>query len=160
MAANPAFQSTIAIKRSLYERVGGIREKFSRLPSEDADLTRRCVAAGCVACDRAITVEVRKHIGNFSADAVKNLLGRIQIREECLRDDSVPEVLHSEIAEAIKATRLQAMRGTFFHRDFESFAAVSPMVPFSERPWDLKLRSLFARLPGPLRQIMDSLLRS
>lgn len=152
LAANPAFPSTIAIKRSLYERVGGIREKFSRVPSEDADLTRRCVAEGCVACDRAITVNVRKHVGNFSADAVRNLLGRIEVLDESIRDGSVHQVHLSAVVDAIKVTRQQAMRAAFFHRDFETFAAVYRIVPFSERPLDLQLRGLFTYLPEPLRQ--------
>jgi glycosyltransferase involved in cell wall biosynthesis len=150
--ANPAFPSTIAIRRSLYERVGGIRDKFSRVPSEDADLTRRCVAAGCVACDTAITVELRKHADSFSADALKTLLGRIEILEESMGDGSVPRAHLADVAEAIRTTRQQALRAAFFQRDFETFAAVSSMVPFSGRPPDLKLRSVLARLPGPLRK--------
>jgi glycosyltransferase involved in cell wall biosynthesis len=154
--ANPAFPSTIAIKRSLYEAVGGIREKLSRIPSEDADLARRCVAEGCVACDTAITVDLRRHSDSFSADGIRNLLGRIEILEESMRDGSVPTAHLPEVVAAIRATRQRALRAAFFHRDFETFAALSGKVPFSERPLDLKLRSLLTSLPEPVRK---SLLR-
>jgi glycosyltransferase involved in cell wall biosynthesis len=156
LAANPSLVSTIAIKRSLYERVGGIREKFSRTLGEDADLTRRCVAKGCVACDTAITVELRKHSASFSSRPVTALLGRMAILEESLRDGSVPQACRSEVIEALGATRQQALRAAFYRRDFEAFRRLSDRVPFSDLPLDLKLRELFARLPEPLR---NSLLR-
>ncbi|MGH6897064.1 MAG: glycosyltransferase family 2 protein [Geminicoccaceae bacterium] len=156
LEANAALVSTIAIKRSLYDHVGGIREKFSRVLGEDADLTRRCVAEGCVACDTAITVELRKHSASFSGHPVRNLLGRIEILEESLRDGSVPEAYRSEVIEAIGVTRQQALRAAFYRRDFEAFRCLSGQVSFSDLPFDLKLRGLFACLPKPLR---DSLIR-
>jgi GT2 family glycosyltransferase len=158
LEANPALVSTIAIKRSLYERVGGIREKFSRTLGEDADLTRRCVAEGCVACDTAITVELRRHSASFSSHPLKNLLGRMAILEESLRDGSVPEACRSEVIEAIGVTRQQALRAAFHRRDFEAFRCLSGQVPFSALPFALKLRGLFACLPKPLRNSLIRLL--
>jgi glycosyltransferase involved in cell wall biosynthesis len=151
LKANAALVSTIALKRSLYERIGGIRAKFSRVLGEDADLTRRCVDEGCVVCDTAITVDLRKHPVSFSAHPVTNMLGRIQILEESLRDRSVPEHYRPDVLEAIRVTRQQALRTAFYRRDFEAFRQLSAQASSFDLPLDLKLRALVMRLPAAVR---------
>lgn len=160
VTANPAFPSTIAVKRGLYERVGGIRTKFSRVQGEDADLTRRCVAEGCVACDTAITVELRKHAGSFSAHPLKDLLGRIRILEESLQDGSVREVHRPNMVQAIRVTRQQALRSAFYHRDLETFRRLCVQASFVELPLDLKLRDLVTRIPAAFRGALFRLFQS
>ena len=63
-------------KRTLYDEVGGISSKVSRMNSEDAHLTRRLLAYGITGCCKEISVKIRKHDGNFSKDHIENLKGR------------------------------------------------------------------------------------
>jgi glycosyltransferase involved in cell wall biosynthesis len=152
LRANPVFPSTTAFQRGLYDRIGGIRAEISRVCSEDADLTRRCAARGVVACDTAITVEIRKHGGNYSAEEVRNLLGRADLLARLAADPSLPEHHRSEVLAELATTRVRAARQAFQHRDFASFADLYRAIPPHERSLGLAVKMAFARLPEPARR--------
>lgn len=87
----PLFPSAMCFRRDFYFELGGIVEDLGRINSEDAHLSRRLIAHGPVACRFVSSVEIRKHEGNYSADFVKNLEGRLDILQRLCDRREVPE---------------------------------------------------------------------
>lgn len=87
----PIFPTALFFKRSLYDEIGGISSKVSRMNSEDAHLTRRLIAHGTTGCCKEISVQIRKHDDNFSKDNLENLKGRKTILEYLIKHNDIPQ---------------------------------------------------------------------
>jgi hypothetical protein len=87
----PIFPTALFFKRDLYNEIGGISSKVSRMNSEDAHLTRRLLAYGTTGCCKEISVQIRKHDDNFSKDNLENLKGRKTILEYLIKHNDIPQ---------------------------------------------------------------------
>jgi glycosyltransferase involved in cell wall biosynthesis len=90
LAFQPIFPTALFFKRSFYEEIGGISSKISRLNSEDAHLTRRLVAYGVTGCVKEVSVQIRKHEGNYSKDFIENLKGKKMILKYLVEQNDIP----------------------------------------------------------------------
>tara|TARA_B100000315_G_scaffold256482_1_gene302506 strand:- start:57 stop:1022 length:966 start_codon:yes stop_codon:yes gene_type:complete len=86
-----AFPSTIAFTRSLYEKIGGLDGRFSRLTSEDAHFTRKCALQGIVACDRTATVTIHRTPNSVSHNNLANNEGNIEILRNIMESCNLAE---------------------------------------------------------------------
>jgi len=120
LSFNPVFFSCIAFRREHYERIGGSNVAYSRRKSEDAELTRRLVLYGRVACAAAPTVRIRRHATNFSANASLNLLGKARILQDHLEQGILPPGYSRPTQAAIDETLLQAFRCAYWNNDYRT----------------------------------------
>jgi len=120
----PCFQSACLFRRSLYDKVGGINPLISRLPSEDAHLTRRLAACGITAINTNASVTINKHDANFSADITKNMAGRIEILELLLKENRVPKNDIAKLKDNIFKSKLQLMRIYYWHRRYQDMRSL------------------------------------
>jgi hypothetical protein len=144
---NPVFPTTVCMKRDLYERCGGIDERFSRLGCWDAHFTWRCVLHGASACDRSITAETRKHLGNFSKKRSRINLERAEMLETAWADQWIPAGFEGQIAKAINDSRITAAWWAWHDSDYEFLQQVAKGVDPEAMPKELKIRILLSYLP-------------
>lgn len=149
---NPVFPTACMFRASDYQAVGGINLAFKNVRAADADLTRRLALQTRVAGDRRVTVSIRKNGENISADTLESAIGRITVLKDNLQTGGIFDARRSLIEKAIRQTAIEAMASAFAVRDIAAFQAVARSLPFGDRPTTLKIRSLIASLPGPLRQ--------
>ena len=111
---NPASPVTTVMTRELYNRIGGIDSRYSRMVAEDADMARKAVLHGNVLCDLTVTAKQRRHPGNMSAEVLKNLLGKCQILEDHISLSVAPPVLHAAIHAEINHTLHEAFLAAYY----------------------------------------------
>ena len=146
---NPGSPVTTVMTRELYDRIGGIDPRYSRMAAEDADLCRKAVLHGTVLCDRTVTARQRRHQGNMSGYIVDNLLGKCTILEDHLRLGVAPPSYHAAIREEINLTLHEAFRAAWYAGDHEACFAIAKRVGVSSLSLKDKLRYarvLFNRL--------------
>ena len=151
---NPVFPTSICFSRSLYARCGGIDPQYSRLGCWDAHFIWRCVLHGSVACDRKITVETRKHGANFSKKRSRVCLERVQMLESAWHAGWIPVTVKANIFRAIHSSLIEGAWHAWNEKDYPFFFDAVRQIPSQELPRGLKLRALFARLPGPARDLL------
>lgn len=91
---NPLYPSGLAFTRKLYNLIGGIDPHYSRWQAEDADFTRRLVAADeCdLLIDSRVTWRYRRHSGNLSTTRWKNALAKSKILGNHIQNGITPEI--------------------------------------------------------------------
>lgn len=151
---NPVFPSATMFRMAAYEELGGIELSFNRILSSDADLTRRFGVRHQTACNKEITVRVRKDGENISGNSIANGLGRIRILRECIEQGEPFTDYRAEFEKTIEITAIRAMEGAFSFRDFEAFHVAAHHVSWSRSPASLKVKRLIAGLPAPLRNLL------
>ncbi len=116
---NPANASSWAFKLSEYITMGGANEAYSRMNSEDADLTRRMSLQGKVAANSKITVKIRKHPSNMSISFTKNILGKAKMLTDYLDNNLLPDEYVLETIKVKNFTISSAFRNAFWEKDFK-----------------------------------------
>ncbi len=125
----PIFPSTIVMKKSLFESVGGFDAKFARTASEDFEFTLRCVAEAPVGMIETSLVGVRRHHGNFSANQLKNLLGEVKILTPCTGRTMPPRSATSgEIDADIRRRNLEALELAFSNGDYDLVRSLATRI--------------------------------
>lgn len=114
LSFQPIFQTALFFRRSLYDEIGGISSKISRMNSEDAHLTRRLAAYGVAGCCKEISVQIRKHDGNFSKDFIENLKGKKAILEYLIACDEIPARFVSPTKKEIELSKLYIFRNLYW----------------------------------------------
>jgi glycosyltransferase involved in cell wall biosynthesis len=115
----PIFQTALFFRLSLYNQIGGISAKISRMNSEDAHLTRRLVAYGQTGCCKEISVDIRKHEGNYSKDFIENLKGRKTILEYLIAHNEIPKRFISSTKTEIELANLIIFRNLYWAGKFQ-----------------------------------------
>ncbi len=115
---NPGSPVTTVMTRELYDQIGGIDPRYSRMVAEDADMARKAVLHGYVLCDLTVTAKQRRHAGNMSAQILHNLLGKCQILENHIALNIAPESLHEAITQEIDRTLKEAFHAAYYANNF------------------------------------------
>ena len=154
----PIWPSTIVLRRSLFNQLGGFREEFGRNPSEDFEFALRCVAQGPIGIVREPVVGVRRHDANFSRDMEANARGQIAIMEYALGHHPINEATRSILRREIELRHVELSYGAFRRGEFHE--VVSHLSNLSSVSLDPKtrLKLWIARLPAPLARAAQSLL--
>lgn len=143
---NPVFPTSVCMTRALYERMGGIDAKFSRLGCWDAHFTWRSVLHGQVACDRRVTVSTRKHIQNFSRKRSQVNLQRAEMLTGAFHDGWIPNQYDADVRRAVVDSRIRAARWAWMERDFPLVRSALASVPSTHIPAGLRLRARIAQV--------------
>ena len=114
---NPVFTSCLAIRRDFYDRIGGINPAYSRMCSDDADLTRRAVLFGKLACINLTTVRIRKFADNMSSSIAKWKYDRAIILRDQLQAGIVPQEYISATQRSIAESFLDSFRHAYWAND-------------------------------------------
>lgn len=147
----PIFPSTIAMKRSFFDSIGGWVESLGRTPSEDLEFVLRAAAHHPIGVVSKPVVSIRKHSSNFSGDNVRTTLGEIQILQYVMDHHAPGKRLRSLILEQIRHRREDVAAASFSAGDFETMRKVLKPAPIWQRSCRLHVKSAVARLPRALR---------
>ena len=144
---NPVWPTTAVMSRDLYDSIGGIDPRYSRLVNEDADMTRKAVLHGYTLCDFITTAMQRRHAGNTSGSELKTLLGKCQILENHIALAIAPEQLHSTIKMTIDVTLHEAFLAAYYAEDRQAIKEIASKLGFTRLSIKDQLRfiSLFLR---------------
>jgi len=146
----PIFPSTVLIKRALIDRVGGWDEALGRLLSEDLEFTLRCVVRPPVGVVSQPLVGIRKHVGNISGNALRQIMAEVEILRY-VREHHPAAKEHARLIEdEVIRRRTIAAALAFENGNFETVRQVMAEVPRSSVSWRLQLKSFIAQCPGPL----------
>ena len=119
------FQSTLMIKRDLFQSLGGFDESFARMGSEDFEFTLRAAGSSPIGVVTEPLVGIRRHAGNFSGNQLRNLLGEITILRHALAHHAAAKGLETIIEDEISERSLQALDYAFAKRDFTLVKALA-----------------------------------
>ena len=142
---NPAFPSGVVMKRDLYDRVGGIRDKYSRCHAEDTDFTRRAMLDphAVVACDLKVTWKYRRTGKNMSTTNYKNSLWRGRIINDLIADGLVPEEFRAASLRRVSESFTEAFRLAFWDGHYRDAVDIYKSINTKLGPKD-KLRYMMA----------------
>jgi glycosyltransferase involved in cell wall biosynthesis len=139
---NPGSPVTTVMTRELYDSIGGIDPRYSRMVAEDADMARKAVLHGNVLCDLTITAKQRRHLGNMSAQTLHNLLGKIRILQDHLDLGIAPSELHKDICQAIENTYQDAFLAAYYADAKQEIQQIIEKLGFFNLSFKDKLRYL------------------
>jgi len=137
---NPGSPVTTLMTRDLYNRIGGIDGRYSRMVAEDADMARKSVLHGNVLCDLTATAKQRRHPGNMSAQALNNLLGKCQILEDHISLKIAPEPFRENIQAEINSTLHEAFLAAYYANDFTAAQHIIARINWRSLSTKNKLR--------------------
>lgn len=120
------FQSSSMFRRSLYEKVGGIKPYVSRWRSEDFHLTLRMAAVCRAVISQQATVTINKHPDNFSADYVATLDGRLAILKDIVDNRLVPDSFHGVLRTECTESELSLFRAFYWAGKYNNALGVWP----------------------------------
>ena len=137
---NPGSPVTTLMTRELYNSIGGIDARYSRMVAEDADMARKAVLYGNVLCDLTVTAKQRRHVGNMSAQTLYNLLGKIKILQDHLDLEIAPPELHIDITQAIQNTYQDAFLAAYYAESKQEAQSIVNKLGFTNLSLKDKLR--------------------
>ncbi len=153
---NPIFPSSSMFRKSLYDRVGGIDVRFSRIPAADAQFVRKCTVSGKFACDRRATTGIRKHETNFSGNSAATDLGRLELLDHERRNEAIFNAYEAEIRTAMARTADALIVGAFSWRDFDAVLKTGRYVPFAGLSHAAKVRYAVSMVARPFKRFIRS----
>jgi glycosyltransferase involved in cell wall biosynthesis len=148
----PIFPSTIMMERSFLEAVGPFQESLRM--SEDLEFTLRCVTRAPIGVVSAPVVGIRKHNANFSGDALRSLVGEIEIFRYVLKDHPWAKQYAHAIHEQIIVRSAAAAELAFETGELEKTRELLEAVPYSRRSWKLQVKGLISQSPRALGQVL------
>jgi len=152
LSYQPLFPSGSAIRKSLYQRIGGYDVRFNGVGGEDWEFTLRLIGQARLALCATPLVRIRKHGANDSADNIRTVSGCVQILEFALREHPYATPYRDAILREIDVRRLDVFDGAFARGAFDT--AADMLSQLRRRPQDRKfrLKALITGLPGLLRK--------
>jgi glycosyltransferase involved in cell wall biosynthesis len=151
----PIFPSTIAMTRSFFEKAGRWKESLGRTLSEDLEFTLRCVERPPIGVVSTPVVGIRKHVSNFSKDALRETLGEIEILRDVLAGNPAAKQYEHALREQIIVRCGRAAEGAFAIGDLDVVREMLKSVPLDRRSWKLHLKSAIAHSPKPLARLFQ-----
>jgi glycosyltransferase involved in cell wall biosynthesis len=148
LAFNPVGTPTIVMTKELYNSVGGINAKYSRMQAEDADLTRKAIANGKTCCDMTVTAKQRRHGENMSTVEAENLLGKAKILEDHINEKICPNKELKHVKQAILITKNLAVQAAYYKRNFYLSKILSRNIRLRDLNFKVKLQFLLIKLYG------------
>lgn len=150
MRFQPLFMSGCLVKKSFYQGMGGFDTAFTNVGAEDWEFTLRAVASGKVALCTTVLARVRKHIGNESADTIRQVLGTVSILEHALKKHPLAQRYRNAIGESIEYRRHLVFQEAFARARFELAHEMLALLGPSSDP-KFRLKVAIMKLPAMLR---------
>ncbi|WND02970.1 glycosyltransferase family 2 protein [Temperatibacter marinus] len=156
---NPLVITTMAIKRDIYEKCGGINESFSRYQAEDSDLTRRLALANHpFVLSLAHTVRLRRDGSNMSQSAAGNFLDRARISISHMNEELIPDKYSQKTHLFIQSSLEEAIRRLYIQDEPQKFElAYEAITPYQIKR-STRFRMKTRALPVCLRRMITAVL--
>lgn len=151
LAFQPIFHSTIVMKKSLYDSVGGYDATFARTASEDFEFTLRCVARAPIGMIEEPLVGIRRHAGNYSANQLSNLLGEVRILRHAKEHHAAASALTAEIDADIRRRNLEALGLAFTNGRYDLVRSLADDIGTAHLDTKSRLKALLAASPHVIR---------
>jgi hypothetical protein len=123
----------------------------------DLEFHLRCVVRPPIGVVAAPVVGIRKHSGNFSADAYVNALGEIAILQYVLQHHAAAGRHEPAIRQSLARRSAAAAAGAFAAGDFAKTRQLLMAVPMCQRSWKLQLKGLIAHAPDRTATLLRSM---
>jgi glycosyltransferase involved in cell wall biosynthesis len=150
----PIYPSTVMMKRSFFDKVGGWRESLGRNPAEDVEFHLRCVNQARIGVVAAPVVGIRKHDGNFSGQTLRTTIGDMEMLRFVLDHNPAAINYSSVIAQKIIAANSDAADSAFAIGQMQMVRNFLKEVPYHKRTWKLHVKSLMAHCPTGMVQFL------
>jgi len=154
----PVAVPAVLMTRSLFDRLGGYDEKFSRGLSEDLEFTLRCVGSPPIGVLAEPLVGVRKHPGNRSGDNVGSWLDEITVLEHALAAHPAAKCVTDVVLDEIQVRRALTAARAFVLDRLDVIRRLAPAIDRSHRDWKLSIMIAVAGLPLPVAEGLRYLL--
>lgn len=149
---NPAYALVWAVRREIYNQIGGINPRYSRWQAEDTDFFRRCLLATRLACDSRVTAQYNRHDSNMSSTKFLNWVKRADILEEQLKAGIVPSAYHPHVIREIGTSRRTACLQAFWAKKYSEAVQLYADVPSEHRDRYLQSRRIWSGLLTALKR--------
>lgn len=126
---NPVFPLTACFSQKLWEKLGGIDDRFSRFRCWDAHLTWKLALHGNVACDTQITAKRREHLGNFSKQRSQANLERATMLKQSWDDGWIPSKYRELVDQQIAFSEARAADWAWNDHDYETLRKIIRKKP-------------------------------
>jgi glycosyltransferase involved in cell wall biosynthesis len=136
----PVFPTVLIFSKPLYDDIGGIARDLPRINSEDAHIIRRLVAYGETSCSFEPTVQILKHDDNYSADIVKNIVGRLAILHRIHQYKEVPVKFMQPTFEEIQKSIPLVIEQLHWHKRYQEAVNLYKMYKSYQPTLNLKLK--------------------
>jgi glycosyltransferase involved in cell wall biosynthesis len=150
----PIYPSTVMMKRTFFDKIGGWRESLGRNPAEDVEFHLRCVNREGIGVVASPVVGIRKHDSNFSGQTLRTTIGDMEMLRFVLDHNPAAVKYSSVIGEKIIASSSDAADGAFAIGDMQMVRELLKAVPYNRRTWKLHIKSLIAHCPSGMAQFL------
>lgn len=141
----PAFASSFAFTRSVYDAADRPGEQYSRMNSEDADWVRRILLKTRTLAVSRVTVCKRVHDDNMSASYVKNQLGKARMLGDYLDEGIVPDKTVRATKAAISEALCHALEHSLWARDLNTALQIVSSPRLGTLPARIRAKLAMAR---------------
>lgn len=158
LSFTPIFPSTVMIKKSFFNRIGGFNETFGRKITEDFEFTLRCVQEKPVGVIVKPVVGIRKHEQNISSgnlSGISFVISDIEILNYSSQNHRLGEQYQSLIKEQIISRSISVAHGAFAFGEFSILRDILKNVPTSRRSIKLRIKEAIAFLPYPFAKYVQ-----
>lgn len=149
----PIFPSTVLLKKTFFEKLGGFDVSLGRNPSEDLEFTLRCVESPPIGVVIEPVVGIRKHQTNFSGDLYATAIGRIEIYDYVLNHHSVSGTTRALLLNQITLNQMDASYNAFKSGNFAACANLLSAVPARYLTPKMKIKLAISKFPAPLAKV-------
>lgn len=154
----PIFPSTVMMKKSFFNRIGGFNEAFGRKITEDFEFTLRCVQEKPIGVIIKPVVGIRKHEQNISSGnlpGVSFIISDIEILNYSSQNHRLGAQYQSLIKEQIISRSISVAHGAFSFGEFRILRDILKNVPTSRRSIKLWIKEAIALLPYPFAKYLQ-----
>ncbi|MBT1074658.1 glycosyltransferase family 2 protein [Geobacter grbiciae] len=144
----PIFPSTVLMKRSLFDKIGGFVDSLGRTLSEDLEFSLRCVNQAPIGIVMTPLVGIRKHDSNFSNDSLKNKMGEIDILQYVMVNHKLNNDDVSAVKNQISHRSADVVRQAFAVGDLQTVIKYFRMIPPAQRTSTMYIKAIIACFPG------------
>ena len=145
------FMSGCLVRTDFFHSLKGFDTAFNGVGGEDWEFTLRVLASGKVAVCTTVLAMIRKHTGNTSGDAIRQVMGTANILEHALSAHPAAARYRSVIAESIDHRRRLVFQEAFARGKFDLAFDMLALIGRRRSGLKFSLKILIMRLPAPLR---------
>lgn len=148
----PFFPSCMVVNRRFLLGISGWDEAVGRTVGTDFATALRVVEHAPTGVVRKPLVGVRRHPGNYSADAEAMNLGDSMILEHVLATRPSVARYGAAIRASIGQRRRAALSSAFARRDFAAVEKIDCLLSDADRTVNTRVKAFVASMPPPLGQ--------
>lgn len=152
LSYQPLFPSGSAIRKSVYQGIGGYDVRFNGVGGEDWEFTLRLIGQARLALCATPLVRIRKHGANDSADNIRTVSGCVHILEFALQEHPFAAPYRDHILVGIDERRLDVFNGAFARGAFDTASTMLARMRRPPQDGKFRLKAFITALPGPLRK--------